>query len=197
MIVFLKTRKRNFCKISLCAVPFLIVVCNHEGTWGEHEEKMCEVNFYRGRKKWGNIQKKGQFLKCCAKGGPLPAPFPSDGSSMPIRWYTVYVYIERETERFLLWLKRYWPSNDKIGNFLDSVLLVLVIIVVVIVVAVITAKQTIIFLSSRIPGQIPQIAQISGQSCVESSELSTLTPIVSLHYIVIFAGYSVCFKIVT
>ena len=66
---------------------FSSVLGNHEGTWGEHEEKMCEVNFYRGRKKWGNIQKKGQ---CFTKGGPLPVPFPSDGSSMPIRWYTVY-----------------------------------------------------------------------------------------------------------
>ena len=67
------------------------------------------------------------------------------------------------------------------------------IVVVIVVVAVITAKQTIIFLSPQIPEQISQIAQISGQSCLESSELSTLTSIVPLHYIVIFAGHSVCF----
>ena len=86
-------RKRNFCKISLCAVPFFQCLLQPWRNRGTHEEKMCKVNFYWGRKKWGNIQQKGRFLKCCAKGGPAPVPFPSEGNSMPVRGYTVYVYI--------------------------------------------------------------------------------------------------------
>ena len=113
---------------------------------GKHKEKMCKVNKLSREKKRGNIQQKEQFLKYCAKGG-----LPPEGNSMPIRGYTVYVYIIYiiyihsclYTYTYIWVFSCNWKGiilrSDKIlGNLLKSALLVLIITVVVIAVAVIT-----------------------------------------------------------
>ena len=94
MIVLVKIQiaREIFVKFLYVQYLFSNVVSDHEGTErgeggegggreGQHEEKMCEVNFYGGRKKWGNIQQNGRFLKCCAKGkrGASRCPFPFRG----------------------------------------------------------------------------------------------------------------------
>ena len=93
--------------------------------------------------------------------GALSVSFLSEGNSMSVRGYTVYVYIiyiidiHLYTDRYTYiwifscdWKGIVLRSNKILGNFLDSALLVLIITVVVIVVVVNTtfAYSTILLL---------------------------------------------------
>ena len=110
--------------------------------------------FSKGKKSEETFKRRGNFSNVAQKWGQSPTvPFPSEKKSEPIRGYTVYIYIYIYVYYIYIYIYVYYiygfstatekvltlrSDSDKIlGNFLDSVPLVL-IIVVVILVAVIT-----------------------------------------------------------
>ena len=112
--------------------------------------------FSKGKKSEETFKRRGNFSNVAQKWGQSPTvPFPSEKKSEPIRGYTVYIYIYIYVYYIYIYIYIYVyyiygfstatekvltlrSDSDKIlGNFLDSVPLVL-IIVVVILVAVIT-----------------------------------------------------------
>ena len=119
-------RKRNFCKISLCAVLLFQYRLRSWRNRGNMKKKCARLIFIEGEKNGETFNRRCDFWNVVLKG--------SSPCSLPFRgkFYTNSI------------LSCDWKGidlrNDKIlGNFLDSVLLELIIIVAVIVVVIITA----------------------------------------------------------
>ena len=90
-----KLRVKFFGKIvkKLFEVPFFQCCLQPWRNRGNMTDKGGRLIFGEEGKKWGDIQQKWRFLKCRAKGGPPPVPFPLEGNSALTRGYRVHVYM--------------------------------------------------------------------------------------------------------